>query len=146
MHKVERFDPKHFAEARPIVEHQQMMGMVNCDHTAETFAKFPSATLRSDEGEIIACGGIVILWKGVGEAWGLTTKLVEDYRILYYKTTKTMIEGFAKALKLHRVQATVPVGHEPAARFIIKLGFAREGLLKKFGPDGSDFIMFGRLF
>lgn len=146
MHKVERFRPEHFTEARPILEHQHMMGLVDSEHTARTLAKFPASTARTSEGEIIACGGVVILWRGVGEAWGLTTKHVDRYRIFYYKNTKLLIESIAQSFNLHRVQATVPVGHEPAARFIMRMGFAREGLLRKFGPDGSDFIMFGRLF
>jgi len=122
------------------------MGMVDSLNIAHTFARHPSLTLRGDDGTIIACGGVVVLWRGVGEAWGLTTKLVESYRILYYKTTKTMIESVAQSFNLHRVQATIPVGHEHAARFIMRMGFTREGLMKKFGPDGHDFIMFGRVF
>lgn len=146
MHKVERFSPDHFTEARPILEHEQLMGLVDSINIAHTFAKHPSSTLRSDDGTIIACGGVVILWRGVGEAWGLTTTLVERYKLLYYKTTKTMIESVAQSFNLHRVQATIPYAHEQAARFITRMGFEREGFLRKFGPDGHDFIMFGRVF
>ena len=40
--------------------------------------------------------------------------------------------------ELWRIQASVSVNDEKALRFASWLGFEDEGLMKKYGPDGSD--------
>jgi RimJ/RimL family protein N-acetyltransferase len=43
-------------------------------------------------------------------------------------------------LGMRRVQGAVSVNWEEAARFAHYMGFEEEGVMRKYGPDGSDYI------
>jgi len=45
---------------------------------------------------------------------------------------------------LHRLQITVRCADLRAVRWGLALGFEIEGLMKKYGADGSDFFMMSR--
>jgi RimJ/RimL family protein N-acetyltransferase len=46
---------------------------------------------------------------------------------------------------LQRIQASVHANDKQAIRYVEWLGFENEGLMKKFGPDGSDYYRFARV-
>ena len=52
----------------------------------------------------------------------------------------------AKELSLHRLQVTVSSRNVRAVKWIKSLYFKEEGILKNYGIDKSDYIMFARLF
>jgi RimJ/RimL family protein N-acetyltransferase len=46
---------------------------------------------------------------------------------------------------LKRIQASVHTNDQQAIRYVEWLGFENEGLMKKYGPDGSDYYRFARV-
>ena len=44
-----------------------------------------------------------------------------------------------------RIQAITATGWSAAVHFLERLGFEKEGLMKKFGPDGDDYFLYGRI-
>ena len=66
--------------------------------------------------------------------------LGDSYKVILKNHIKTITEED----ELHRLQATVRDDFDVAKRFIEFLGFKREGLLKNFGPDRCDHIMYSR--
>lgn len=106
-------------------------------------ARHPGIALLAD-GEVVACGGVVIIWPGVGEAWMRTSPLLERYPVASLRLTKQFLNTAANCLKLRRMQCTVRKGYAPAIKWAERLGFASEGVLRGFGPDGEDYIMFSR--
>ena len=86
-----------------------------------------------DHGHLIACVGISEMWEGVGEAW-----FVGSAR-LHQKSRE-------KKHKLCRVQAACRADWAEALRFAKFMGFEEEGLMKKYGHDGEDFIRLAKIY
>lgn len=98
-----------------------------------------------DDGKPVFSAGVAIPWKGFGEAWMLMSKDAHKYPLSVYRHVRNMLNAIIEDNNLHRVQATIADGQPYLVKWIERLGFKREGLLRKFGPDGSDFILYARV-
>ena len=93
-------------------------------------------------GRPICAGGVVLLRQGVGEAWALTTPLVEAHRLVVARFAMVGLPAIVKALELHRVQVSVQRCHHASQRLVERLGFTREGLLRCYGSNGEDYVLY----
>lgn len=98
-----------------------------------------------DGDSLVFCGGVVIQWDGVGEGWLICNCDVKRYVREVYFYSDNYLERIIIDSHLHRVQATVPVHWGQGVRFLERLGFYREGLLRNYGPDKEDYYMFSRI-
>ncbi len=105
----------------------------------------PSFTLLCD-GVPVACGGVILIGWQRGEAWLLLSTLFYRHVKECYRLIKQKIMEIQRAHALRRIQALVSPDLEKAQRLMEHLGFANEGLLKRYGPRGEDLLMFGRAF
>lgn len=97
------------------------------------------------EGEGVAmCWGFLPYWQGVWEAWALTSYLVERHPIATIRRAQSVFNQIERDLQAHRLQITVKASNQLSLRFAEALKFHREGVLKAYGPDGSDYIMLAR--
>lgn len=67
---------------------------------------------------------------------------------LFYSNVKTCIrhiklwlEGIRIHLNWHRLQVTAEMSEPKYARFLQKLGFKEEGILRRYSPGGQDVVM-----
>lgn len=97
------------------------------------------------DGKIMAAAGVIIPFKGLGEAWLLTTPLVEKHPLLFVRTVKRVMGMIAVSHGLHRLQAMVDVSFTRAHRFVELLGFESEAVLEKYGPKQETYVMY-RIF
>ena len=97
-------------------------------------------------GEMVASFGVHEVWPGVGEGWLITSHQVAHYPITLTRMTRRYLDIAARELQLHRLQITCNVNNQLAVRWASRLKFDREGLLRRYGPDGSDYIMLSRIF
>lgn len=111
----------------------------NPEAVAKSLAKGPAYTLTN--GVPVACSGILPLWKGVGEGWAVTSSLVEKYPIIFAKTIWRETVRLIKALDLDRIQTTVDAEHTVSQRWVERMGFVNEGLMKKY-LGGRDFFRY----
>jgi len=95
-----------------------------------------------DGDKLIGCGGIRILWKGVGEGWVLFSPDVVNYKKSIYKVVSRYLKKIIEAQDLHRVQAHVRCDWPIAFNFVKNLGFEIEGKKRKFNPDGTDSFLY----
>ncbi len=97
------------------------------------------------KGNILLLISITPLIEGVAEISFLTDKnFVHADKIVKIQ----MIRAFRKALDalpFRRVQARVKSGFLIGTNFVEKLGFEQEGVLKQFGPELDDYIMYALL-
>ena len=93
----------------------------------------------------IAAGGVYHLWDGVAEGWVLATKEIYKYPIFCAKHIKRRTEIIIKANNIKRLQTSVKADCDVAVRFAKWMGLKEEGLMKSYGPDGSDFIRFAKV-
>lgn len=104
-------------------------------------------TLRNED-HVIAVGGFVMLWEGVAEVWVAIQDKEFAKRHLRKVITafQSMLDAVATSSSIRRLQCTVLADHLPSQRFIEALGFDAEGVLEGYGIDGSDHILYSRLF
>jgi hypothetical protein len=96
--------------------------------------------------EPIAAGGIFPLWEGVAEGWVLATNKIHQYPITLSKVIKKRTELMCLNYKIKRLQTSVKADSKMAIRFAEWLGLKQEGIMKQYGPDGSDYYRYARLF
>ena len=94
----------------------------------------------------IAAGGICYLWDGVAEGWVLASKDIFKFPIFCAKTIKRRTDLLAKNNNLKRIQTAVKKDSATAIRFAEWLGFKREGLMKQYGPDGTDHYLYAKVY
>lgn len=105
----------------------------------------PVAVISPQE-EVLAILGLQIFWPGVGEIWGYTSVLIDKYPILFYKTCQKLMKDLVKKNQFRRLQVTVNASYNQGTRFVERFGFKPEAMMRKYGPDGEDHVLFGRVF
>ncbi len=96
-------------------------------------------------GYLLGSGGVFPIWEGLGEAWVMPSNLVSSHKKMFVKLIRSNLEQMTEKFNFRRVQATARADLPKAQRFLEFLGFEREGLLKKYGPDGSDHILYAKI-
>ena len=98
-----------------------------------------------DKDVILCIGGVHNMWQGVGEAW----LVVSEEGFLRPMTIAKYVAGMFEVLEsendFKRIQASVSMQDDVALRFVQWLGFDEEGVMRKYGLDGSDYARFARV-
>lgn len=97
------------------------------------------------EHQIVCCGGIVLLEWNKGEAWTLFSTLINKYPKSVFRFVRDNLELLIREHELNRVQALINPYSDRSQRFAEHLGFEKEGLLRSFGPNGEDYLMYARI-
>ncbi len=104
----------------------------------------PCATFIDPEGEIVACGGIHDKWDGLGEVWGVFSPLASKY-LHTFRAVVGAIEFACSYFRYTRLQCAVDPTWGAAVRFIERLGFHRECIMKRYGPNDIDYALYAYL-
>lgn len=90
--------------------------------------------------KVLACGGFVKIWNGVYEVWIYT----KDYETFLHNKIKIIKKFYHELNKLswHRIHAPVSFDTRNHKKLMELLGFSPEGLLRKYGPDKKDHIIY----
>ena len=94
----------------------------------------------------VVAGGICLLWQGVCEGWVIANQNIYDIKFLAPKLIKVNTIKLCEKNKIKRLQTSVKADFIPGVRFANWLGLETEGLMKKYGPDGSDYYRMARIF
>lgn len=107
-------------------------------------ASVQAATFIQD-GRIIFCAGFTILWGGVADLWMVPSVYVRENPLAFYRTVRGYLKVLPETFKLHRIQTTSynDAFHE---KWMTKLGFQKEGVMRQYRHDKSDMVMYGRVF
>lgn len=117
----------------------------NLDYLLYNYANFGIAYTGIVDDKIIGSGGVLKLWDGVGEAWVFSSIYFEENKRQVYTQVKKFLQLIIDNADYHRIQASIKCDYDVAVRFIEKLGFEREGLMKKYGMDKSDYYRYSRV-
>jgi len=98
------------------------------------------------DDNIIASGGFKLLWQGVAEIWFLASNRFHDHKKTIIKLVKVKIEEVVLEHRLVRLQTAVRTDWPQAQRFAQFFGLENEGLMKKYGPDGTDYFRYSRVY
>jgi len=116
--------------------------MNECMNLEENGLAFTGAINR----QIIACAGIKRIWGNVGEGWVLATYDIWNHPITIARAIKKNFEDLARDYKFERIQTAVRADFGIGIRFAKWMGLSNEGLMKKYGFDGTDHYRFARIF
>jgi len=107
-------------------------------------AKHGNAFTAILHGTPVACFGAVRIWNGVEEMWLLMEERGRDVAVSLTKAAIAYRDFRVIAGNLHRIQITVRCEDMRAVRWGIAIGFTIDGMMKAYGPDGSDYYLMSR--
>ena len=96
-------------------------------------------------GHLVGCGGIIPIWDGVAECWLVGGWRLGTHRLSAVRALTATLARQVKEQQLRRLQAVVRADWDEAVRFVEFLRSQREGLLRGYGPDGSDHYVYARI-
>lgn len=94
-----------------------------------------------DGAQILGIGGVSQDHAAAGTAWSMLLPVTRGRMVGITRVARAILN----ACPLARVQAHAVVGFDLAHKWLDLLGFQREGLLRKFAPDGGDVLIFARV-
>ncbi len=102
-----------------------------------------AVTVFKDDSPIAIFGGIDIL-PGILQVWGLISDDVRKCPLGFHKAALHLLKAkFSGGYR--RVQMTVRSDFLCGWKWAKALGFQSEGIMRKYGPDGTDYILFSRV-
>lgn len=96
-------------------------------------------------GVVVAIIGVVIVNKATAEVWSITSEEVKKHPIEFQRNVTALLEAYKNVAKIKRLQITVRSDFNEGTRWAESLGFVKEGLMKKYGSDGHDHYLYGRV-
>lgn len=98
-----------------------------------------------DGGRSVGVYGLVEMWPGVARVWALFSEaLLKDHpRLLSLHVKRDFERAFQ--LGFHRIEATAGADHRAGCEFLSWLGFAREGLMRRYSLTGEDMVLYARV-
>lgn len=93
------------------------------------------------DGRVIACAGVMELWQNRGMAWALLSSDAGRHFVKVHRA----VSRFLDLSELPRIEAYVDEDFAQGHRWITALGFTKEGLMRKFTPEGRDAVLYSRV-
>ena len=119
---------------------------INVEGDAKNLEEDNLAFTGMVNGKPIFSAGMKMIWGQVAEGWVIASSDMWKYPLGVAKAIKKDFARVAKENNITRVQTSIRADFKEGLRFAEWLGLEEEGLMKKFGFDGSDQYMYARLF
>jgi hypothetical protein len=101
-------------------------------------------TILDNMGLPVAIGGVIQMLPGVGEVWLYAKpEYREDHPIALAKAVKKFLSSFGD--QFHRLQMTIDSRDKALLKWALFLGFKQEGVLRQYGQELEDHIMFSKI-
>jgi hypothetical protein len=84
------------------------------------------------EKGLIACAGILPIWKGVGEGWCVGSPLIQHFRFSFPKVIHRKIQEIINFYQLDRLQTIVDRDFIISQKWVERMGFQYEGEMPKY--------------
>jgi len=94
----------------------------------------------------VFAAGMKMIWGQVAEGWVIASNDMWKYPLGVARAIRKDFARVAKEHNIKRVQTAIRKDFAQGKRFAEWLGLENEGLMKKFGFDGSDQYMYARIF
>lgn len=103
----------------------------------------PSFTAEHD-GKILGCGGVVVVWPGMGACWMMLAEDIGTHGIWLSKVTIDFMRKVKRDLKLHRLEACAVHESIRNQKWLELCGFTREdhGIARKYLADQRSIVRY----
>lgn len=129
-----------------VVTEDTMAAVLASSPVAYTFCRREIASPGGDGVEwIVACAGIVRVCPWIGSAWAFVSANVSRRDILTF--TRVVNDVLEESLRttMHRIETSIPVGFDQGFKWARLLGLHREGLMRRYDPNGQDHWLYARV-
>lgn len=145
MIKIELFDPKHMERIEKAdVDSEILQFIGDITSRAKIYAESGPAITIFNHDRILALGGVLQFWKGVGEAWMMVSPEGRNKGMALFKIMDRFLNDCFENKLFHRVQASIVINHPSAHKSIMRLGFIPEGMMIGYGPNQEDYMRYVR--
>lgn len=105
----------------------------------------PHAWSGLRDGKIVGCAGVVEQWAGRAICWALLGRDIRtgDFLRVHHKVTAVL--GSVHREGTRRIETSVDAAFDAGHRWVRALGFAPEGLMRCYSPDGRDHVLYARI-
>jgi len=97
------------------------------------------------DGRPVACFGVFLHWEGVGRAWTFLSPEARSKPLSLHRSVKKALGRYIDNNEIHRIEATVATDFPEATRWVERLGFDHECLMRKYAPGGFDHHLYARV-
>jgi len=146
MLKVIPFEPEHMINIeKEDPDTDVLMSMGDLEERAKQYAACgPGITIL--EGDVIlATGGIIQFWKGVGEVWMIVSPSGRKSGTVVYRHMKRFLDKCFKEYGFHRIQTNILYDFKKPHESIMRLGFIPEGMMIHYGPNKENYVRYVRV-
>ena len=119
---------------------------INVDGDAKNLVQDHLAFTGIVNDKPIFAAGMKMVWGQVAEGWVIATSEMWKHPLGVAKAIKKDFARVARENNITRVQSAIRKDFSEGQRFAEWLGLEKEGLMRKWGFDGSDQYMYARLF
>lgn len=139
-------DPRRIvAQEAQVSEAFGLAGWSEEDWQAQRDAAIGSWTAEHD-GEPVAIGFLWRRWNGRAEsAMLISSGVVGPMMLPIHRHVSDILREAFESGGIHRIEAVVRAGFGPGMRWAGMLGFELEGVMRKYGPDGSDYLLYAKI-
>lgn len=94
--------------------------------------------------EIVAILVMSFLWSGVADVTTMISDTAREMPVTFHKIVSAALDANIKHFSVHRVQALVKSDFPRGKKWLMKLGFNEEGIMRKF-IKGEDYCLMARI-
>lgn len=99
-----------------------------------------------DGGYVLGAGGVLPQWQGRALAWLLAGRFARPRHLaLAARVAIPWLERLQADPRFARIEASTRCDRIAHCRFLEHLGFGLEGIMRRYGPDGSDHALYARV-
>jgi len=98
-----------------------------------------------DNDDTLALFGGYKINRGVVQVWSVISEKARFQPFVLTRTAMRLLDMFSKRCGVHRFQISIKAGDPRAEAWAYFLGFSCEGRMLKYGPDKSDYWLYGRV-
>lgn len=119
----------------------------NIKENVEELCNHPNAHIRTvtDKTGVISILGGSLLWAGTMDIWSVSGDGINKHPISYVKVSRALLDRLQVVLNIRRFQAAGLCGNPQLDKWFETLGFKREAVMQKYGPDGKDYFLWARV-
>lgn len=146
-YRIAYFEPDHFFKLKlnsfdkaNIEEHGDTDAMIS-----ELMSKGHSFSFIK-ENKIIALFGFYELWKGTIELWLIPSQEIQRHKFAGHKASLRFFTFLAQKFHAKRLQFAVCCSNMLADNWANRCYFQKEGVMRKYSPDGFDYFLYSRIF
>jgi hypothetical protein len=141
------FHPTHIDRVGPSADDIELFSHIaNMKERFETVAENKTGWTMFYKREPALCFGLEYKFATNAEAWLVPGPVAFNHGTLLCRGAMRFFDKIGPHLDLLRVQIVVSVKRDYAIQWAKFLKFKEEGLMKAYGPDGSDYIMYARTY